>query len=90
MLWGFWDWTGQVWMMSTYNSVSVKFILRHFTVTLRGNRLTPSIFLNFSAMFNLKCFHSFAYTQDRNQRYLKFLYRQTPVHSQSQSRFNLN
>jgi hypothetical protein len=38
MLWGFWDWTDQVWMMSTYNSASVKVI--NFNLFLKPCQVT--------------------------------------------------
>ena len=38
MLWGFWDWAGQVWMMSTYNSTSVKVI--NFNLFLKPFQVT--------------------------------------------------
>jgi hypothetical protein len=38
MLWGFWDWTGQVWMMSTYNSASIKVI--NFNLFLKPYEVT--------------------------------------------------
>ena len=38
MLWGFWDWTGQVWMMLTYNSASVKVIT--FNLFLKPYQVT--------------------------------------------------
>ncbi len=47
MLWGFWDWTDQVWLMSTYNSASVKVI--NLNLFLKSCQVTDwsSIFFKF-------------------------------------------